>query len=101
MPVEDLLLEMSDLATKRVELSHDATQGRLRMNRHGILRFLHQRQQRVDAGKALGLHDTVLAKMRTQCVDLHDPLPDQMVAGLLQHECSLLLFRLHRREPHG
>lgn len=101
MPVEDLLLEMLDLLGQRTELSHNASQGRLRMNSHGILSLLHQRQQWVDAGRTFGLYDPILAKVRAQCVNQHSPLPDQQIAGLVQHQSCPLLFRLHRHDPHS
>jgi hypothetical protein len=53
---------------------------------------------------APGRHDAVLRKMRSHGADLCGPLPDEEMAGTVQHEDALCLGRLdgneaHRRSP--
>lgn len=101
MPVEDLLFEMPDLPGRRMKLSYNVSQGRLSMNGQGLFSHLHQRQPGVDAGQILDSHDSILAKVRAQCVYKHAPLPYYQMAGLVQHQRCLLLFEFYCYEPHS
>ena len=100
MPVEDLLLEMIDLAVQRPELGDDAAKRGACVRGDCAQGFLDQRQQRAHAGWTLSLNDPVLTKVGAQGVDQHGPLSNQQVAGLMQHQRCLLFFRLQGNEPH-
>lgn len=100
MPRHQFNLDRADLPAQSLDHVGNQQQCLARQRRDRRCTASQHFDQLADVGTPLGCDDPVLRQVRPHRAHLRGPLPDQQMAGTVQHQDALRVGRFDRHEPH-